>query len=134
MLIQLAAFAVIAAAASPQQIEGRWRSPGGNSIIEIAPCGSDLCGTVAWASAKAKADARKTTSELVGTQILTALKAESDGRWVGRLFVPDKNLRVTAKVQAVGARQMKVAGCAAGRALCKAEVWNRFDGPLPASE
>ena len=35
-----------------EAIEGRWRSPGGNSIIEIAPCGSDMCGTVAWASDK----------------------------------------------------------------------------------
>ena len=40
-------------------IEGRWRSPGGNSIIDIAPCGSDHCGTVAWASDKAKEDAKK---------------------------------------------------------------------------
>ena len=128
------ALLALALADAPTAIEGRWRSPGGNSIIDIAPCGANLCGTVAWASAKAKQDARKTTDKLVGTQILSALKAESDGRWIGRLFVPDRNLRVTAKVQAVSARQMKVSGCAAGKALCKSEVWNRFEGPLPAAE
>src|SRR6187399_1366646 len=51
------------------EIEGRWRSPGGNSIIEIAPCDSEWCGTVAWASNRAKKDAAKATEQLIGTQL-----------------------------------------------------------------
>ena len=130
----LALIALVAAdTTSPASIEGRWRSPGGNTIIEIAPCASNLCGTVAWASAKAKQDARKTTDQLVGTQLLTGLKQDSNGRWLGKLFIPDKNLRVTAKIEAVGA-QLKVSGCAAGKALCKSELWNRLAGSLPAAE
>src|SRR4030095_6026364 len=82
-------------------LEGRWRSPGGNSIIEIAPCGSALCGTVAWASEKAKQDARKATEQLIGTQILTALEEKKPGRWQGKLFIPDRNMHVTAKLQLV---------------------------------
>ena len=64
--------AALAATAAP--IEGRWRSPGGNSIIDVAPCGDGWCGTVAWASAKAKKDAAKATDQLVGTQLLTNVK------------------------------------------------------------
>ena len=132
------AFAIVAALAmqapSPPAIEGRWKSPGGNSIIEIAPCGSSECGTVAWASDKAKKDSAKTTDQLVGTQLLTGLAQDAKGRWHGKLFIPDKNMRVTAKIEIVGAQQLKVSGCAAGRSLCKAALWSRFNDPLPGSQ
>ena len=121
----------LAAALAPEgSIAGRWRSPGGNSIIEIAPCGSDWCGTVAWASERAKADARKTTDQLVGTQLLTGLQEKKPGRWQGKLFIPDRNMRVAAKIQLAGPQQLKVSGCAA-KVLCTSQNWNRFDGPLP---
>jgi len=113
-------------------IEGRWRSPGGNSIIDIAPCGGDLCGTVAWASEKAKEDARKGgTEELIGAQLLTGLKEKSAGRWNGKLFIPDINKRSNAKLELNGAGQLKVSGCLIGKMLCKSQIWNRVDGPVP---
>lgn len=132
-------FALILAALAaqpspPPSIEGRWKSPGGNSIIEIAACGTNRCGTVAWASAKAKQDSRKATDQLVGTQLLTGLQQDSKGRWRGKLFIPDKNMRVTAKLELISDQQLKVSGCAAGRALCKSALWSRLDGPLPLSE
>lgn len=124
-LVLLAALALQPAEAG---VAGRWRSPGGNSIIEIAPCGSQYCGTVAWASDKAKQDARKATEQLVGTQLLTGLEEKSPGRWQGKLFIPDRNLRVTAKVQLAGPEKLKVSGCAV---ICRSQMWTRHDGPLP---
>ena len=121
---------VVAALAPDGSIEGRWRSPGGNSIIDIAPCGSDLCGTVAWASERAKADARKATDQLVGTQLLSGLQEKKPGRWQGKLYIPDRNMRVMAKIQLAGPQQLKVSGCAA-KVLCHTQHWTRFDGPLP---
>ena len=122
--------AMPAAASGKGALEGQWRSPGGNSIIGVAPCGSSLCGTVIWASAKAKQDVRKTTPQLIGTQILSDLKQQGDG-WQGRLFIPDRNMRVTAKIRLMGEGQLRVAGCALGKSLCKAAVWTKADGPLP---
>jgi len=130
----LIAALAIQASTSTASIEGRWKSPGGNSIIDIASCGSSLCGTVAWASARAKQDSRKATDQLVGTQLLTGLQQDKKGTWRGKLFIPDKNMRVTAKIDPVGTSQLKVSGCAAGKALCKSALWTRADGPLPASE
>jgi uncharacterized protein (DUF2147 family) len=123
----LAALALVQDAAP---IEGRWRSPGGNSIIDIAPCGDDLCGTVAWASEKAKADARKAADPLVGTQLLTGLRERKAGRWQGSIFIPDRNMRATARLQLVGPDQLKVSGCAM-RILCSTQIWSRYDQPLP---
>jgi uncharacterized protein (DUF2147 family) len=122
--------ALTALLAQDASIEGRWRSPGGNSIIDIAPCGSDWCGTVAWASERAKADARKATDQLIGTQLLTGLKQKKPGRWQGQLYIPDRNLRATARVQLADPQQLKVSGCAAV-VLCHTQVWSRYDGPLP---
>lgn len=128
----LIAALAIQAAPNSSLIEGRWKSPGGNSIIDIAPCGSALCGTVAWASARAKQDSRKATDQLVGTHLLTGLHQDSKGRWQGKLFIPDKNMHVTAKIHPVSTQQLKVSGCAAGKSLCKSALWTRADGPLPA--
>lgn len=122
------------AAASPASspLDGVWRSPGGNSIIKIALCGDNPCGTVVWATEKAKKDSSKTTDQLVGTQLLTSLQQDKKGRWQGKLFIPDKNMRVTAKVERLNDQQLKVSGCAAGRALCKAAIWTAFTADLPA--
>ncbi len=91
-----------------------------------------MCGTVSWASAKAQQDARKGTDRLVGTPLLTNLQPRGPG-WRGKLFVPDQNMRVAARLQLVG-EQLKVSGCAMGKALCKSQLWTRADGPLPATD
>jgi uncharacterized protein (DUF2147 family) len=137
----LPTFALVAltAAQAPQpSIEGHWRSPGGNSIIVIGPCGGTLCGKIEWASEKAKQDSRKTVGDqlvgdqLVGAQLLTNLTQDKKGNWQGKLFIPDKNMRVTAKIQLVGEQQLRVSGCAVGKTLCKAAIWTRTDGTLPS--
>ena len=58
--------------------------------------------------------------QLVGAQLLTNLTQDKNGHWQGKLFIPDKNMRVTAKIQPVGEQQLKVSGCAVGKTLCKA--------------
>lgn len=134
MPVATVALLLAAQAAAAAPIEGRWRSPGGNSIIDVAKCGEGWCGTVAWASAKAKKDAAKSTSQLVGTQLLTDVVQASVGRWNGRLFIPDKKMRVTAKIEMAPAGQLKVSGCLAGKSLCKSQLWTPVEGPLPAQE
>ena len=119
--------ALAAQAAAAPAIEGRWSNPKRSVIIVIAPRAAGLCGTVEWASEKAQADARKGIDELVGSQLLTELQPRQPGRWHGKLFVPDKKMRVTAKLELVGADQLKVAGCALGRSLCKTQLWTRTD-------
>jgi uncharacterized protein (DUF2147 family) len=131
VLCTFALFALTAAQSPQPSIEGHWRSPGGNSIIHIGPCGGGLCGTIEWASEKAKQDSRKTVPNLVGAQLLTGVTQDKNGHWQGKLFIPDKNMRVTAKIQLVSAQQLRVSGCAMGKALCRAAVWTRTDGKLP---
>jgi uncharacterized protein (DUF2147 family) len=130
-LALIAALAASGAGAGSSSIDGVWRSPGGNSIMKIAPCGHGPCGTIAWATDKAKKDSMKTTPRLVGTHLLTHLQHRKDGSWQGKLFIPDRNMHVTAKIHRVASNELKVSGCAAF--LCKSAVWTAFPGPLPTN-
>ena len=131
MRVFAASFLLSASAAYGQDaaIDGRWANPDASVIIDIAPCGEARCGTVAWASDKAKADARKGIDRLVGSDLLTGLEERKSGQWTGRLFIPDHDMRVKARLQPVGERQLKVSGCVV--VLCRSQYWNRADGPLP---
>jgi uncharacterized protein (DUF2147 family) len=122
-------FATIAVQLAPTSIEGHWRNPSGSVIVSIAPCGEALCGTVESASEKAQADARRGgTDALVGTVVLSNFAATGEGRWKGRLFVPDLNKRSKAELRQLGPDQVKITGCAVGRLICKSEVWTRAAG------
>ena len=112
-------------------IDGRWANPDASVVIEIAPCGEARCGIVKWASDKAKADARKGSAQLVGSQLLTDLKPGRDGAWHGRLFVPDQGIRAKTKLAATAdGNEIRVSGCTLGL-FCKAQKWTRSDQPLP---
>ena len=111
---------------APTPLEGNWSNPSGSVITTIAPCGDAMCGRVQWASDKAIADARRGgTSTLVGTELLSGLTQKGEGRWRGRIFVPDMQKRSTVELRQTGPDQIRVTGCAVGRILCKSQVWIR---------
>ena len=115
------------AAAQPTQhapIEGLWKNPIGSAIIAVAPCGNALCGKVVWASARGQREVAKTTSNVVGTTVLTELKPKGKG-WAGKLFVPDDNIHVSARLQLLSATQLKLTGCALAGVICRSQVWTR---------
>jgi uncharacterized protein (DUF2147 family) len=122
----------LTAAQTPSRapIEGLWKNPVGSAIIAITPCGSALCGKVVWASARGQREVAKTTSNVVGTTVLTALIPKGS-RWTGSLFIPDDDIHVSAKLQLVGSRQLKLTGCAVAGLFCRTQFWSRFEGPLP---
>ena len=126
MVPWLLLLATISTPLAASSLEGDWRNPGGSVVIAIAPCGEALCGRVKWASDKAQADARKGgTDPLVGVELLSGFVSKGEGRWKGRLFVPDLNKRSKVELRQLGHDHVKVTGCAIGRLVCKSEVWTR---------
>jgi uncharacterized protein (DUF2147 family) len=115
-------------AAAP--IEGYWKNPIGSAIIQIAPCGTALCGKVVWASIRGQREVAQNTSNVVGTTVLTGVKY-TRGHWAGSLYVPDDNIHVSAKLQLLGDRSMKLTGCGLMGLICRTQIWSRADGPLP---
>ncbi|MEO7564856.1 MAG: DUF2147 domain-containing protein [Sphingomicrobium sp.] len=131
--IIIATILALAAAQAPGgSIEGRWINPAKSVIIAIAPCGESQCGTVEWASPAAKADARKGAATLVGTALLTDLQPKGADRWQGKLYIPDRDMHVTAKIEREGEERIKVTGCAVGGLICDSQTWALSEGPPPA--
>lgn len=125
--------ALAATQAAPQApIEGLWKNPIGSAIIAVAPCGNALCGTVVWASERGQSEVAKTTSRVVGTTVLTDVRRKGNG-WAGKLFIPDDNIHVSAKLQLVNARQLKLTGCALAGLVCRSQLWTRTEEPLRGS-
>lgn len=119
--------AVTAAQQEPRaSIEGRWKNPIGSAIIAVSPCGDALCGKVVWASARGQREVNKTTSNVVGTTVLTDLRPVGKG-WTGKLFVPDDNIHVSAKLRLLNDRNLKLTGCSLLGLICRSQIWTRTE-------
>jgi uncharacterized protein (DUF2147 family) len=128
-----ALLALTAAQPAPRApIEGYWKNPIGSAIIAIRPCGEALCGKVVWASARGQREVANTTQHVVGTTVLTGLKF-NHSRWIGNLFIPDDNIHVTAHLEMVNSRELKLTGCGLMGLICRTQLWSRQDEPLPPS-
>lgn len=112
----------------PPSPYGFWVNPHNNVVVRAAPCGANLCGRVAWASADAREDAREGgTAQLVGVQLLRNYRPASDGRWAGTVFVPDMGRSFSSTVTPLGGSTLKVQGCLVGGFFCRSQLWRRVD-------
>src|SRR4051812_31328058 len=102
-------------------IEGYWKNPIGSAIIAIAPCGNALCGKVVWASDRGQREASKGAPHVVRTTVLTGVTPNND-RWTGTLFIPDDDIHVSARLQLLGPRRLKLTGCALAGLFCRSQV------------
>ena len=124
----------IAALASPSvhaapAITGTWRNPAASVEVAMAPCGPRLCGTVVWASDRAKDDAANGgTDRLIGTQLFRGLQADGPGRWSGEVFVPDLGRTVAGTLELVSAQTLEVAGCVIPGIVCQTQTWTKVAG------
>jgi uncharacterized protein (DUF2147 family) len=125
----LAAIAAIAVAAAPasasaqSSIEGRWKN--GPMTIEIAPCGSKLCGTVVKASPTQQAKARRGSgTELIGARLITDIEQTGPDTYKGRVFAADRNLYANGIVRQISERELEVKGCIL-MVLCRSRTYER---------
>jgi uncharacterized protein (DUF2147 family) len=125
--------ALAAAQQASSPIEGLWKNPIGSAIIAIAPCGDALCGKVVWASERGRREVAHTTSHVVGTTVLTDVRAKGSG-WSGKLFIPDDNIHVAARLQLVGSRELRLTGCALLGLVCRTQIWTRSDEQPPRQD
>lgn len=118
------ALVALPAAADALPIEGKWQNPKDSVIVDVTRCGAGLwCGKVSWASPKAR---RKADGRLrVGTQLLSGLKADGQGGYRGRAYVPRRQIHATAIVRHAGRDALIVKGCTLGGLLCKSQRWTR---------
>lgn len=124
LLGTLAAAPLGANAGSP--IAGRWSNPKDSVVVEVAPCGPALCGTVVSATAKAKADARKGgTANLIGTRLMSGFKPIGGGKYRGKVLLPKRGMHASGTIRLSGRNTLVVQGCALGGIICKEQRWDR---------
>lgn len=110
--------ASILAAAAPAWASlgpvGEWRIADGNAIVDIRPCGIDLCGYVA-------SDANKDSN--VGQQVFTM---RPDGEnWSGTIVDLTSGQRYSGHIALIDEAQLKVEGCIMGGFFCGGQEWSR---------
>lgn len=133
MLIRLlslfAATFLLGAAAPPpaKGLLGEWRNTNNNVHLRVQPCGAALCGTVTWAGAQQRADARKGSGkELVGSVLLRNLQPSGEATWRGKVFIPDVNTSASATVVQLSDILIRVSGCSFLGLACKTQHWHRI--------
>ena len=118
-----AGLATAPAAAAKSPIEGRWKD--GSMVIDIAPCGSNLCGTVVKASPKQQARAeRGSDTELIGARLITGIRRTGPGTYRGRVFVADRDIHASGSIRQLNRNQLSVKGCVLA-VICKSRTWDR---------
>ena len=120
-----------AAYAAPQPVTGRWLTPEGKAIVEIAPCGQALCGRIAKvlkprpggpAVDVKNPDPAQRTRPIEGIRILTGLTADGDV-WKGRVYDPESGRTYRAELTRTGST-LKLKGCLFGP-LCRTQAWTQ---------
>jgi uncharacterized protein (DUF2147 family) len=105
---------------------GLWRNPSGNVEVRIEDCGPKVCGRVASASDRAKADAaRGGHPELIGMDLFEDFQREGPTTFRGRVFAPDINRRFSGRLTIVDADTIRVRGCLTRNAGCRSQTWTR---------
>jgi len=117
----LAAMPALASAKSP--LEGQWKH--GSMVIEIAPCGSKLCGTVVKASANQQRKAQNGSgTELIGARLITDIEQTGPATYKGRVFAADRNVYANGTVRMVSQDRLDVKGCVL-LVICKSRSYDR---------
>ena len=115
-----------AAAQKPVTPTGVWQSPGGNTRIRISKCGANICGKVAWATDKAKADAaRGGHPNLIGMNLFEDFSRTGPNQFQGRVFVPDITRRFNGTLTVQNPKTIEVRGCLVRNTGCRRETWTR---------
>ncbi|AWW73449.1 hypothetical protein CD351_03285 [Erythrobacter sp. KY5] len=122
--------ATSALAAEP--ISGRWVTEERDAVVEIKPCGSATCGTIARflvppPDGLDQRDINNPEPELrrrrlLGLPILTQFRRDDD-LWRGRIYDPKSGKSYRSVIRRTGPNTIEVRGCIGP--FCQAQVWRK---------
>ena len=110
---------------------GRWLTQSGNLEIEIAPCGTALCGTVVAVRAnRSMQDPRKPMQPAdgrspMGMRILSDFIAVGDGSWEGRIYNRENGKTYDCRVTPLAGDRLLVRGYKLIPMIGRDQTWTR---------
>jgi uncharacterized protein (DUF2147 family) len=114
----------VAAQAPPVGVAGVWIDHTGQGAVEIAPCGTRLCGRVVWL--KNPEHKSRSGKHICGAQILGDLRKEGANAWgEGWIYNPEDEERFNAAIQLANADTLRVTGYLGLRFLGETFTWKR---------
>lgn len=134
MLASLAAVTaiggIITAAHAAASISGRWTTKEKDAIIEIAPCGANMCGKISkylktppnGVDQKDIHNPNKAlrTRKVLGINILSNLKEDGE-KWRGTIYDPRNGKSYRSVVYKQKNGNLNVQGCIGP--ICQSQVW-----------
>jgi uncharacterized protein (DUF2147 family) len=124
--------APLAASAAAPSVAGQWRTEDGSAVVEIAPCGQQMCGRIARVLATGQnvpqtdvnnSDPRRRTRPLVGLQILSGFNAGAKAWEGGRAYDPKSGRSYNASLRLNADGSLRVTGCVL--IVCQSVRWTR---------
>ncbi len=122
--LTIAALAALAVPAMADPLEGMWQTAqddnGNSGIIEVAPCGAALCGTLVQSF---DSNGNDMASANIGRQIISETVADGEGAYRGKVWSPDRDRTYNSRLQLTG-DTLSVSGCVLG--ICRdGGTWTR---------
>lgn len=112
------------AAAAADTVEGVWQTlpgeDGTRAHVEIAQCGSTLCGTIVDVIGTS---GQSVGGETLGEEILWGMLPKGDGKYAGGKIRDPQNGKVYKSKLALKGAGLKVSGCIGP--VCAGQVWER---------
>ncbi|MDG1115969.1 MAG: DUF2147 domain-containing protein [Flavimaricola sp.] len=124
MMIAVVGLVALAGTAMADPLEGLWRTTaddnGYSGLIEVAPCGAALCGTLIRSFDASGAEA---SSPNIGRQIISETVARGGGEYRGKVWAPDRDRTYNSRLMLDG-DSLAVSGCVLG--ICRdGGTWTR---------
>lgn len=138
----LAALTVISAAAIATTAcagtiapTGRWLTPDGDGVIQIAPCGDALCGWIVGFPDLAAGEAPPVDvhgRSQCRLAIMTAVQPDGENHWSGRITNPEdgRSYGVTLSLDEAG--RLRLRGYVLVPLFGSTQIWTPFHGRLAA--
>ena len=116
----------MAGAAFADPLEGMWRTAqddnGNSGLIQVAPCGEMLCGTLVKSF---DASGAEMATDNIGRQIISQTVSNGDGTYSGKVYSPDRDKTYNSKLVLTG-NSLAVSGCVLG--ICRnGGTWTRVN-------
>ena len=124
IMLALGALMISAGAAMADPLEGLWRTArddnGNSGLIQVAPCGDALCGTLIRAY---DANGNEMASDNVGRLIISETRPRGNGEYRGKVYSPDRDQTYNSRLMLSG-DTISVSGCVLG--ICRdGGTWSR---------
>lgn len=133
-----AAGAASAGTAERSALFGPWLSEKEKLIVELYPCGPEVCGRIAWmAKPYRNGELRRDNQNpdpalrdrpFCGIEVIRGLEPDGDGRWTGgKVYDPKRGASYSLEVRQKGADRLELRAFLGLRFLGKTETWTRPD-------